>query len=648
MAKAKSKAKKKTSTQYLDNPLFQHGEKFLFLLVIALVVWMITQGSSMEKFKLTPEQIDESARRATEHIKESKIKPVEFDAGVVVYDYKDFANLIKTAVKVNAYETPIRWEQSLFPDKVKRPEIIPLPVENLKAVASIGTIQYKDKPASPVANAAMPGAMGADPAAGMGMDMAMGGPGAGSNVKERGRRWITVTGSIPVRKQLAVYMQSFSGAQYSDSLRDQPKYLLYRLERGVMGETGEVSGWKAISLLEVMKKENNSWAGIGMEQVDLSYFAPLDPNYPPMAMSCPPMSNRMFGEEVANLPNIPVQSDEMMEQASSEMQERNKLLEKMQDVRTDDILKRSPFGAASTRGMGSIGMDGAPGADPSMAAGMGGPGMEGPMGGAGQSQSNTWMLNQNVGKTIDLDSNVAPVDYYLFRFFDFDVQPNQTYVYRVKLVLANPNYGVDENFVVEPKSTKSTFIESPFSEVSNPVSLGKVSRIYFQTIAEDERIGRDPNLLVSSVYYDVETGSESIVKDQKVVRGQVANFLKQNHKALESKKQSTFGMGPEMSMDPMMGAPGGGRGSKSKKKKEAGKIVDHISDVCVMDVFGGYKLPNSDLRSPSRALVLQANGLVQTRYLNEDKRELNRIEKETSGNANNAMGGMDPNMGGMF
>lgn len=635
---AKAKSKKKTSTHFLDNPMLQHGEKVLFLLVIALAGWMIFSGSSIEKFKLTPEQIDESARRADEHIKESKIKPVEFDTGIVVYDYKDFANLIKTAVKVNAYETPIRWEQSLFPDKVKRPNIIPLPVENLKAVASIGAVSYKDKATSLVGNV-MTGGM-----EGGGMGMEMGGPnaGAGSNSNVKGRQWITVTGSIPVRKQLSAYMQSFSGAQYSDSSRDQPKYILYELERGTMKETGEIE-WKKIDLFDVMRKENNKWAGIGMEQVDLSYFAPLDPNYPPMAMVCPPMSNRMFGEEVANLPNIPVQSDELMDQASTEMEERNKLLEKMQDVRVEDILKRSPFASAnSTRGMGAMGMEGggpegAPmgGMDGGMGPGMGG--------GMGQSQSTSWMINKNVGQTIDLESNVAPVDYYLFRFFDFDVQPNKTYVYRVKLKLANPNYGVDENFVEDPKTVGLTFIESPYSEVSNPVSLGKVSRIFFQTIAEDERVGRAPNLLVSSIYFDVDSGSESIVKDQKVVRGQVANFPKQTHKPLESNRQSTLGMSPEMGMDPMMA----GGSSKSKKKKETGKMVDHVSDVCVMDVFGGYKLPGGDLRSPARALILQPNGLVQTRYLSEDKRELNRFEKGTSGNAN-PMGGMDPTMGGMF
>ena len=313
-------AKKKSKRGGSDENFFLlHGEKILFAVVIVLFAWMIKSGSGLDRFTLTPEEINKSSSSADLNIQQSKVKPAEVDSSVVVYDYGKYSLLIKSALKVNAYETAIRWDQSLFPDRIKRPSIIPMTVENLKATPCIGAIQYKDK---------TPGA-----SAGGGM--------GGEAGKVDGRQWITVTGSIPVRRQLADYMAKFSNAQYTDNLRDQPKYIYYELERGVAADDGEIK-WTKIDLIKSMKRENNNWVGVGMEQVDMSYFAPLDPNYPPMAMSCPPMVNRFYGEEIANLPNIPIRSDELMEQATTEMELRNKLTEKMQNISRDEILKRSP------------------------------------------------------------------------------------------------------------------------------------------------------------------------------------------------------------------------------------------------------------------------------------------------------------------
>ena len=67
-------------------------------------------GGGLEKFTLTADQINSSSKKAEETIANSKVTPQEFDESVVVYPYDQYADLIKTAVKVNAYETPVRWE----------------------------------------------------------------------------------------------------------------------------------------------------------------------------------------------------------------------------------------------------------------------------------------------------------------------------------------------------------------------------------------------------------------------------------------------------------------------------------------------------------------------------------------------------------
>ena len=596
-AKAKSKTKKSSSG---DNFLLLHGEKILFVLVIGLFVWMIKDGSGLQKFSLTADQINTSSSSADSKIQQSQVKPVEIDPAVVVYDYSNYSRLIKNALKVTAYETPVRWDQSLFPDRVKRPTIVPMSVENLKATACIGAIQYQEKAVISGVEAKVDSGSGSNQGGG----------------KIYGRHWVSVTGSIPVRKQLADYMSKFSNAQFTDMVRDQPKYILYELERGIPGADGNIK-WEKIDIIKAMRKENNNWAGIGMEQVSGSYFTPIDPNYPPMAMSCPPMVNRMFGEEVANLPNIPVQSSEMMEQATEDMEKRNKVLAEMQNIKLEDVMKRSPFGntGAGAGGEGAPGM-GMPG------GGMGGPDMAGgPDSGQGQSRANpSWMLNKNLA--IGSQGSFAPVDFYLFRYFDFDVKENITYYYRVRLYLANPNYDIDPNFVVDPATVNKTFIVSEFSTESNPVSLGQDSRIFVEQLLNPAERGKEPEIEVASIYFDYESASESIIKNQKVIRGQVANFLKQNHKPIESAAPSIMS-----GMDMPAQAP-----TKKKKKKteKGGKVVDHISDICVLDVFGGYRLPTGDQRSPGKLLILEPNGLIQLRDVSEDVRELERYENKTS------------------
>lgn len=387
-----------------------------------------------------------------------------------------------------------------------------------------------------------------------------------------------------------------------------------------------------------------------MEPVDMSYFAQMDPSYPPMAMSCPPMTNRPFGEEVANFPLIPVRSDEMMELATTEMEQRNKMMEEMQNVKFEDVLKRSPFSENASRGgsMGGMGGGSMPGMGGGSMPGMGGamgsssmggsPGgsMTGGMGGAGRSSNQSWMVNTAAGN-MNMTGNAAamtPVDYYLFRFFDFDIKDGVTYVYRVRLILANPNYNIDPNFVDDPKTVAETFVMSGFSEVSNPVSVGRVSRIYAEQVELPKQPGEEPKVTLASIYFDKDSSTESVVKGQKVIRGQVANFPKQTHKPVET--QSMPGMMGMMGSSMGAMGPGGmpaagttGRGKGASKGGGSGiKQVDHTSDVCIVDIYAG-DLPTGE-RSSGKVIILEPSGIVQVRDIRQDLRDLKIYEDGSS------------------
>ena len=641
-AKAKSKAKPKNrdagANEY--NFFLLNGEYVAIVVGIALCGAFLGMGSGLTKFTLTADQINQASSRADDNIKNSKITPKQFDESVVVFDYEDYSKLIKSGVKVNAYETPVRWESSLFPDKVKRPNVVPLPLENLKAVASIGAIMYNEISASGNNNpgGGMGGAMGGGPGGMMGGGMGGGAMGAmgGQMGEPKGKKWITLTGSIPIRKQQEAYNNLFGTAQYTDDIRDQPRYVYYELERGVVNPVNGNTEWSRIDVVKAMKKENKQWAGVGSDQVGYSYMAPTVPGFPPMAMNCPPMMNKPFGEEVANLPNIPLNSTDQIKVQSEQLKEWNELQDEMNQFEESDLLNRDPFsdarlGGGMSGGMGGVGMmGGGVSGGGMMAGGMGGGMMAGGMGGdmmgggvsgggmEGANGGNSWMINQNAIANSRLKIRQAvSVDYYLFRYFDFDVDPDKTYVYRVKLILANPNYGVEERFVADPSTLEKKTIESEVSQISNPVSLGEVSRIYAQSVSAPGRPGAEPSIQVSSVYFDAEDANESISKDISVKRGQVCNFPGQTHDPVN--------VSGGMTMDMMYGDMGGGSAKKGGKNQK--KAVNHISNVCIVDGLGGEKISGvSDYTAPGKILILEPNGLMRVREVKEDARELGRYD----------------------
>lgn len=627
-AKTKTKAKRKNVGANEFNFFFLHGEKIGIAAAVGIFGMMLAGGAGLEEFTLTPEQITEAANKAEKHIDESEVTPQEYDEALVNYDYGEYAKLIKSAVTVNAYETPNRWEQSLFPDKNKRPSVKPLPVENLRAVACVGAIMYKELTANNAA-AAMAGAggMGGGAMGAGGPGGAMGGSGGmgATGGETKGRQWIAVTGSIPIRKQQAAYGDLFGNAQYLDDARDQPRYLYYELERGEVAPNGDVA-WSKVDVLRAIKKENNQWNGVGSEQVGFSYHAPTFSSYPPMAMSCPPMANKPFGEEIANLPNIPLNSSEQIEVQSAELERWNKMQEAMNQIDESTLLDRDPFegagGSATGGGMG--GMD----------AGMGGmassgPGASGGMGANGMGAGNDWLVNREaVAKQMLSAQTVASVDYYLFRYFDFEVEEGKTYQYRVKLLLANPNYGVEERFVEDPTATEQKIIASDFSEPSNPAALGRSARVFAQSVEAPARPGAEPRVRMASIYFEQESATESLAQDLSMKLGQVANFKGKPHEPV-----NVAGARMDMASAGMMGgaaAQGGGRGGRGGRG--GGKsTVDHVSDACLVDAIGGAKISGAELRSPGKVMILEPNGYLQIREVKEDARELGRYDGSQAG-----------------
>ena len=197
----------------------------------------------------------------------------------------------------------------------------------------------------------------------------------------------------------------------------------------------------------------------------------------------------------------------------------------------------------------------------------------------------------------------------------------------MKLLLANPNYGVEERFVEDPTATEQKIIASEFSEPSNPAALGRSARIFAQSVEAPARPGAEPRVRLASIYFEQESATESLASDLSMKLGQVANFKGKPHEAIN--------VAGARSMDAMMGgsmgaAQGGGRGGRGGRG--GGKAtVDHVSDACLVDAIGGAKISGAELRSPGKVMILEPNGYLQIREVKEDARELGRYDGSQAG-----------------
>ncbi|MBQ7813785.1 MAG: hypothetical protein IJ387_04730, partial [Thermoguttaceae bacterium] len=279
-------------------------------------------------------------------------------------------------------------------------------------------------------------------------------------------------------------------------------------------------------------------------------------------------------------------------------------------------------------GAGGSAMGGMGGMNSGMAGGPGGMGASGGMGPNGAGAGNEWLVNREaVAKQMLNAQTVASVEYYLFRYFDFDVEEGKTYQYRVKLLLANPNYGVEERFVEDPTATEQKIVASEFSEPSNPAALGRSARVFAQTVEAPSRPGAEPRVRMASIYFDQDSATESLAPDLSMKLGQVANFKGKPHEPVNvAGALSTGGMNG-MGMGAASMASQGGRGGRNSK---AG-TVDHVSDACLVDAIGGAKISGAELRSPGKVMILEPNGYLQVREVKEDARELGRYDGSQSG-----------------
>lgn len=100
----------------------------------------------------------------------------------------------------------------------------------------------------------------------------------------------------------------------------------------------------------------------------------------------------------------------------------------------------------------------------------------------------------------------------LFRYIDFTVEPGESYRYRVRLVMRNPNYDRPIESAVHPAVVAGAFRTTPASEASDPVYVENNVQ-YFLTAARAPRgTSTEPSAQMSVYEWSNETGT--LVSDQ--------------------------------------------------------------------------------------------------------------------------------------
>lgn len=596
-----------------------HVEKGVAALAVVLLLFGAYKAVTHEGAPLTPDQLSQAATSARNHIDEIEVSAqdviedteaeVEVDGVKVVQPPPE--EIDRKVVPEDFGDGPsgdgLPLDPEIFKKPTKRTTPAILPIYDLVARPGIGAIMMNED-----ADAGMPTYAGAE--YGYSMEsyddggMGAGGPGG---PEKAGRRWMCITGLIPFKEQLRAYFEVFDSVEHRTQY-DMPEYYSFVLERAEADDVDPATGepnWETIDIGRmVYRDECARWAGKGpmlisglhrpkmwqprpRGQTSLGSVRPM-----PMAMPLPPVVGKDFGTEITH-PSIPLLSDAQLEQARTLMDERKR---NPRERTISDV-----FGGAG----GGYGEDEYGGGDEMYYAEEGY--------GAGDYSASMY---GGARKPPEIENQ-------LFRFFDFSVEPGKAYVYRVKVMLVNPNFEVPDEYLEDPALALQETLEAEWSDPSEPTAMPLDSRVLVASVkAPTSDPTASPKGNLCCVYFDMDRAMESSYIGENIVRGAVANYSSKPIYVARQRSMmasSEYGAG-EYGGDygeygeygggygPGMGRPTGPQTGQDVRPDEPVETsLDYITNVCVLDMLGGEKTPgksDDDMNTPGRMLLMSPTG----------------------------------------
>lgn len=577
----------------------QHVEKMVLGVLVVVAMYVAYQGTLYEPLTWQPDDLKQLSASAKTTIEKSERSAA--DEGVKIIDYDTKATWIKVGVKPDLYQLKVTWLPSLFQERYKRGKVDVYSVRDLRATASVGAISINPTAAAEIAEVT-------------GDRPANSGAAATSATPQEGRQWAVVTGLIPIQDQYTQFVSAFSLSVHPDPMRDMPAYFMYEIERAEVlpGQSEANFQWKKIDFVQKLSTDMKIWAGTGVDPVDPTFIAPIPANAIPMAFPLPP-ATRIFGEEVAHPPVIPMLSETQLQRMREQQDRDNKLRRDSLIFNESDILRGDPFG-----------------------------------GGSAVNDEMRRRERQIQGDDDDEETGLVNVTDYLFRFIDFQVEMGKTYRYRVRLYLANPNHKLAEPYVDDIELTKERFLRTEYSTPSNAVTVPLSSRILVSDV-NSPKTG-EPSASIVAVYFDMVDGSEWTVDRERVFRGSTINMKTEVTATSPGIPAGPGGPGMGMSIPPAAGRQSPPRNPAPTGRPIAAptgekKSIEVISDVCIIDMQGGVALRNvgsgrvPQLRSPAKLLVLEPSGSLVIRKVDADKLEIETVKNPVPTNTFSGRGG---------
>lgn len=293
----------------------------------------------------------------------------------------------------------------------------------------------------------------------------IGAPTLDPGVKTEGRTFVCLTGKLPMEKQqnefyheLAVTLENYRNPE------NQVQYASFEVQRV------EVTSFDQQLTEEDWK---DSTLDLGQVRIELGKWAFVYPDLVPQILLsdvCSPLPPRIDRADEQWLPKEVVHPyfiDEklildrqgVLAQAEAELKAIEKEV-KEGTKRTAEVL--NPYGEITSPRSNRGGEFAPP------VGGFEG-GYEGEYVEPGRSRPGVRGGRGTEGGAVDAQLQLARrVPYRLFRFFDFSVQPGKTYVYRVRMIVRNPNHGLvaTENRFASPEITEKEYLQGAWSEQS--------------------------------------------------------------------------------------------------------------------------------------------------------------------------------------
>jgi len=589
----------KRSSQ-MQNPAIEYVDKAAFGLLVLVLGYAVYSAITHPTYEKRPEEL-----RTQAETKLTAINTARPDDS-----FKEQFPVENFAAKVSAANQPIKPEEfaittpffvdrtAVLGEKRGQPELLPAVELSARFVRmSIATNPTPTATATQTAPMG-PGAAPAGPRPGRRTPMAdlagevssespEGGEGGGrgyssSGLVPKGKMAVVVVGRVPVQDQLLKYQQEFLSSRFSDRERDVPFYVTFLLERADVTHDPENPQWTSVvdgqSLIAANLLEMSEWAGTAQEVVDITHVRPLELDQTTGAWRnftspLPPRLLEEWSSEVTckSIKKLEPTTDPLLGGAATPETQQQVASIPMGNPFANPFQNNVPLPAQGNRNPAGTPDAGARRNDPQKKDGM---------------------------------SDI------LLRFFDFKVEPNHRYQYRVKLVLRNPNFNLPDRYLKDPSVAKQQYVFSPDSEPTPVVTVSG----YSEVIAGGVDPPRGINEATASIIIrnrDADTGAIVAYEFPGVERGAMLNF--------EVAKKTVRGK----TVGALMPNP-------ATSKVSVAEHAVFKSNEMLLDLRGGDNLPsphNRRVKETSGVLVLDENGWLHVRGEFADQAEPYMEEK---------------------